>query len=74
MHYAVIVLLGLSTLSLLLNIVNGLARSAYSFPVVVPSWVNVVLVAFSLGNAALFGWMLVALVQRGPWAMVRERG
>ena len=72
MHYAVIVLLGLSTLSLLLNIVNGLARSTYSFPVIVPSWVNVVLVAFGLGNAALFGWMLIALVQRGPWAMARS--
>jgi hypothetical protein len=73
-YYAVLVLLGLWILSLLYNQVNEYVfRTAFPFPVTMPSWVNVVSFGFAIPSAALFLWMMVAIAQRGPWAMVREQ-
>ena len=72
-YYAVLVLLGLWILSLPYNQVNEyILRTAFPAPVTLPSWVNLVSVAFGIPSAALFVWMVVALAKRGPWAMVRE--
>jgi hypothetical protein len=34
-----------------------------------PTWIYTLSVAVAIPGAALFVWMLVALVKRGPWAM-----
>ena len=68
-----LVLLGLGTLQTplnLVNIVNPSATSAaagYTFPT---SFYFLALLV-SVPGTALFVWMLVALVRRGPWGMVR---
>jgi hypothetical protein len=73
-YYVVLVLLGFGALSLPLNLINlatGSAVAALS-SVSVPAWSLWVGVALSIPSTALFVWMLVALVKRGPWAMKRE--
>jgi hypothetical protein len=74
LYYVLVVLLGLGTISLPVNLVTAVtgssiaAASGFSLPV----WTQWVGVLFSIPSAALFVWMLVALVKRGPWGMVRE--
>lgn len=73
MYYVVLVLLGFSTISLPLNIINifvGPSLSA-SQGFSLPSWTYWISVVLSIPAAALFVWMLVALIKRGPWAMTR---
>jgi hypothetical protein len=36
-----------------------------------PAWTYWLGLATSIPSAALFVWMLIALVKRGPWAMTR---
>ncbi|MEO8743880.1 MAG: hypothetical protein ABI334_01185 [Candidatus Dormiibacterota bacterium] len=70
-YYVVLVLLGLGTISLPVNLVSAVtgssvaAASGFSMPV----WITWIGILFSIPAAALFVWMLVALVQRGPWGM-----
>jgi len=72
-YYVVLVLLGLGALQTplnLVNIVNPSATSAaagYTFP----TSFYVLALLVSVPGTALFVWMLVALVRRGPWGMVR---
>jgi hypothetical protein len=72
-YYVVLVWLGFGTISLPLNIVNIFAgpslSAAQGFSM--PSWTYWMSVAFSIPATALFTWMVVALVKRGPWAMRR---
>jgi hypothetical protein len=71
LYYVVLVLLGFGALSLPLNLVNlasGSAVTAMS-SVSVPAWSLWIGVGLSIPGTALFVWMLVALVKRGPWAM-----
>jgi hypothetical protein len=73
MYYVVLVLLGFSTISLPLNIVSifvGPSMSAaQGFSL--PSWTYWIAVVISIPAAALFVWMVIALIKRGPWAMTR---
>jgi hypothetical protein len=70
-YYVVLVLLGFSALSLpanLLSIVGGSATRAFG-GVSMPSWTYELAITVGLPATALFVWMLIALVKRGPWAM-----
>lgn len=70
-YYAVLVFLGLASVSLPLDVVNALGGSALSSAsgFTMPGWFYWVGVLTALPSTALFIWMLVALVKRGPWAM-----
>jgi hypothetical protein len=70
-YYVVLVFLGLGTISLPLDVVNALGGSALSSVsgFSMPGWFNWVGLLTAIPTAALFIWMLVALVKRGPWAM-----
>ncbi|GAC1476448.1 MAG: hypothetical protein NVS9B11_08400 [Candidatus Dormibacteraceae bacterium] len=73
MYYVVLVLGGLGTLSAALNLVSAATGSpmngASGFNT--PSWLYALSAAVAIPTAALFVWMLVALMQRGPWGMTR---
>jgi hypothetical protein len=73
MYYVVLVLLGFSTISLPLNIITIFVgpslSAAQGFSL--PSWTYWISVVLSIPAAALFVWMLIALIKRGPWAMTR---
>ena len=73
MYYVVLVLLGFSVISLPLNIINIFVgpsmAAAQGFSL--PSWTYWISVVLSIPAAALFVWMLIALIKRGPWAMTR---
>jgi hypothetical protein len=69
--YVVLIFLGLGAISLPLNLVNAASGSAITGAsgFTMPSWTYWVGLAVSIPGTALFVWMLVALVKRGPWAM-----
>lgn len=70
--WVVLVLLGLSTLALPFNLVSALAGSTYAANLYgLPSWSTWLSVAIGIPSAALFVWMLVALVRYGPWATTK---
>jgi hypothetical protein len=73
LYYVVLVLLGLGTLSLPLNLVSAITGSSVtaSSGFAMPDWLYFVSVAMSVPGAALFVWMLIAIVRRGPWGMTR---
>jgi len=68
--YAVLVLLGLSTVSFPFNLISAFATSAIS-PFKLPVAITAASVAFGIPAVALFIWMAVAAFRRGPWAMTR---
>jgi hypothetical protein len=68
--YAVLVLLALETLSFPFALISAFAPSMLS-PIKLPVVTAAVSVAFGLTAVALFVWMLVAIIRRGPWAMTR---
>ena len=71
--YTVLVLLGLSALLLpidLLYVFVGGRIGAFS-GVTMPSSIYVLSFFTGIPGAALFAWMLIALIKRGPWAMRR---
>ena len=72
-YYAILVLLGLGLIGLPVNLANALGggslNSVQGFTM--PAWTLWTSVATGLVSAALFVWMLVALVRYGPWAMRR---
>ena len=72
-YYAVLVLLGLSAISLPVDIINALGGStvAVASGFSMPSWTYWLGLAGAIPATALFVWMLVALVKRGPWGMTR---
>jgi hypothetical protein len=73
MYYVVLALLALGTISAPLNLINAAtgssmnAASGFSLP----AWTYSVNAIISIPTAALFVWMLVALVKRGPWGMTK---
>ncbi len=69
MYYAVVVLLGLGALSLPFSLVST-PPGTVPLPLQIQllKWAQFVI---GLGGAALFVWMLFALVRHGPWAMSR---
>jgi len=71
--YVVLVLLGLGAVSGPLNLINIFNSSAYSSLVgySFPTAFFVVGFLLWIPGTALFIWMLVAAVKRGPWAMRR---
>ena len=73
MYYVVLVLLGLTTLMLPLDlfyVFEGQSIGAIS-GMSMPSWLYPLSFATGIPGAVLFAWMLVALIRRGPWAMRR---
>ena len=74
MYYVVLVLLGLTAILAPINLVSFFFGSAVSRAfggLTTPSWVSGIAFITSLPAIALFVWMLVALIRRGPWAMRR---
>jgi hypothetical protein len=72
-YYAILVLLGLTALLLPIQLVYvfmGPAVGAVA-GVAMPAWVYALNFFTGLPAIALFAWMLVALIKRGPWAMRR---
>ena len=70
--WVVLVLLGLGTLALPFNLISAVAGSTYAANLYgLPSWTTWLSVALGIPNAALFVWMLVALVRYGPWATTK---
>src|SRR6266849_4690139 len=60
MFYVVLVLLGLSTAGLPLNIIGAVAGSTSINPFSLPGWISWLSVALGVPSTALFVWMLVA--------------
>ena len=73
LYYVVLVFLGLSAISLPVDLINAAGGSALSSAsgLTMPAWIYWLGVAAAIPSAALFAWMLVALVRRGPWGMTR---
>jgi hypothetical protein len=73
MYYAVLVLLGFGAISLPIDVVDALGGSAISTAsgFSLPEWTYWLGRVSALPSTALFIWMLIALVKRGPWAMRR---
>jgi hypothetical protein len=73
--YAVLILLGLQTLSLPFTLISAFTTSAFTSaaytPLRLPVAITAASVALSIPGVALFAWMLVAAFRRGPWAMTR---
>lgn len=72
LYYVLLVFLGLGAVSLPFTLLSatGVTTAAAHVPNPIGGvgWISVV---FSILGAALFVWMLVALIRRGPWAMRR---
>jgi len=70
-YYVILVFLGLGAISLPLDLVNAVGGSAVSTAsgFTMPSWTYLLGLVTGIPGTALFIWMLVALVKRGPWAM-----
>ena len=71
LFYVVLVLLGLGLISLPVNLVNAMTGSSITSTsgFVMPTSITWIGIVFSVPAAALFIWMLVAVVKHGPWAM-----
>jgi hypothetical protein len=71
--WVVLVLLGLGTLALPFNLISAVAGSTYAASLYgLPTWTTWLSVAIGIPNAALFVWMLVALIRYGPWATTKS--
>jgi hypothetical protein len=68
--YAVLVLLGLQAASFPFTVFGAFSSSAFG-TLKLPVAMTAVSVAFGIPAVALFVWMLVAALRRGPWAMSR---
>jgi hypothetical protein len=68
--YAVLVLLGLQTVSFPLTLISAFTTSTIS-PMKLPVSLTAASVALAIPAIALFIWMAVAAFRRGPWAMTR---
>ena len=70
-YYAVLVLLGFSVISVPLNMVSAVGGSAYASAagISMPSWTYTLALVLAIPSTALFVWMLITLVKRGPWGM-----
>ena len=73
MYYVVLVLLGFGTLSLPFSVISALIASPLSNPVSVPPALTWSQIIIGIPGAAIFIWMLVAIIRYGPWAMARAQ-
>lgn len=73
LYYVLLVFLGLSAISLPVDLISAAGGSALSSAsgFTMPAWTYWLGVATAIPSAALFVWMLVALVRKGPWGMTR---
>lgn len=74
--YLILGLLCLETLYLVFGALGTLVESFASSALIgqsvsPPAWMTWTEAAFGVAAAALFAWMLIATVRRGPWAMRR---
>lgn len=69
-YYAVCVLLGFQTLTFPFTLLSAFSTSAFS-PIKLPVELTIASVVFGIPAVALFVWMLVAAIKRGPWGMRR---
>jgi hypothetical protein len=69
-YYAVLVLLGFQTLTFPFTLLSAFSTSAFS-PIKLPVELTIASVVFGIPAVALFAWMLVAAMKRGPWGMRR---
>jgi len=69
--YAVLVLLGLETISFPFALLSAFTTSSLS-PMKLPAALSAASIAFGVVAVALFAWMLVAVIRRGPWAMTKQ--
>lgn len=74
MFYVVLVLLGIGTISLPFSVISALVTSPLSNPVHVGPVLTWAQIIIGIPGAAIFVWMLVAIVRYGPWAMVKATG
>ena len=72
MFYLVLVFGGLSTILLPFNLIAAIGRSTTPGIPSVAAWESWLQVLYGSASAALFVWMLVALVRYGPWATMKE--
>ncbi len=70
LFYTVLVLLGLGSASFPFTIISALSTSVIN-PVKLPVGMTYASIAFGIPGVALFVWMLIAALRRGPWAMTR---
>lgn len=70
-YYVMLVFLGFGAISLPVDLIDALSGSAVSSAsgFGLPSWTYWLGLVSAIPGTALFVWMLVALVKRGPWAM-----
>ena len=68
--YTVLVLLGLQTVSFPFTLISAFANTSFN-PVKLPVELTASSVALGFPAIALFIWMLIAAIKRGPWAMTR---
>jgi hypothetical protein len=70
--WVVLVLLGLGTLAVPFNLISAVAGSTYAANLYgLPAWTTWLSVGIGIPNAALFVWMLVAIIRYGPWATTK---
>jgi hypothetical protein len=70
--WVVLVLLGLGTLAVPFNLISAVAGSTYAANMYgLPAWTTWLSVGIGIPNAALFVWMLVAIIRYGPWATTK---
>jgi hypothetical protein len=70
--YAVLVLLGLETISFPFAVLSAFTTSSLS-PIKLPAALSAASIAFGVVAVAIFAWMLIAVIRRGPWAMTRQQ-
>jgi hypothetical protein len=68
--YTVLVLLGLQTVSFPFTVISSFATSSLN-PVKLPVEMTATSVALGIPAIAIFIWMLIAAIRRGPWGMTR---
>lgn len=69
-YWVVLVLLGLGAIGLPINLATAIAGgSPFTGGLGLPTWLYWLSVAVGVPGTALFVWMLVALIRRGPWGM-----
>lgn len=73
-YYGILALLGLEVIWLVLGLAGTLIISLATSAMIgqsmgPPAWMLWEQLAFAIPSAALFAWMVMAMVQRRPWAM-----
>jgi hypothetical protein len=72
LFYVVLVLLGLGLLGLPFNLASVAFRAPNPSTIIMPSSFTWLSIGFGIVGAALFVWMLIAVIRYGPWAMAKK--